>query len=72
MEPWAWAQSGGWRIPAVDEALDAGHVAEVLSLMLRTGGERLGETYGIGAAEEFRVVTFGGLHGLLELLGERR
>lgn len=65
------AHTGGWRIPTVDDALDTGHVVEVLSLMLRTGGERLGETYGIGAAEEFRVVTFGGLHGLLDLLGER-
>ena len=66
------AHTGGWRIPAVDDALDAGDPTDVLALMLRAGSERLGERYGIGAAEEFRVVTFGGMHGLLDTLGERR
>ncbi len=65
------AHTGGWRIPAVDDALDAGDVTEALSLMLRAGSERLGERYGLGAVEEFRVVTFGGMHGLLDALGER-
>jgi N-acetylglucosamine malate deacetylase 1 len=64
------AHTGGWRIPAVDEALEAGDVTEVLSLMLRAGGERLGQRYGVGAAEEFRVVVFGGMEGLLDTLGE--
>ncbi|HSP28901.1 MAG TPA: PIG-L family deacetylase [Ilumatobacteraceae bacterium] len=66
------AHTGGWRIPMVDDALDAGDVTEALSLMLRASNERLGERYGVGAAEEFRVVTFGGMHGLLDTLGERR
>jgi LmbE family N-acetylglucosaminyl deacetylase len=65
------AHTGGWQIPAVDEALEAGDVTEVLSLMLRAGGERLGQRYGVGAAEEFRVVVFGGMEGLLDALGER-
>jgi LmbE family N-acetylglucosaminyl deacetylase len=66
------AHTGGWRIPAVDEAIEAGNVTDVLSLMLRAGGERLGRRYGVGAAEEFRVVVFGGMEGLLDTLGERR
>lgn len=65
------ADTGGWRIPALDDALDAGDVTEVLPLMLRAGSERLGERYGVGAAEEFRVIIFGGMHGLLDTLGER-
>jgi hypothetical protein len=65
------AHTGGWQIPAVDEALESGDVTEVLSLMLRAGGERLGQRYGVGAAEEFRVVVFGGMEGLLDALGER-
>ena len=65
------AKTGGWRIPAVDDALGAGEVGEVLERMLRAGGEQLGERYGVGAAEEFRVVSFGGMQGLLDTLGER-
>ncbi len=65
------AHTGGWRIPSVDEAIEAGDVTGVLSLMLRAGAERLGQRYGVGAAEEFRVVVFGGMDGLLESLGER-
>jgi LmbE family N-acetylglucosaminyl deacetylase len=65
------ARTGGWRIPPVDAALESGDVTEVLPLMLRAGGERLGQRYGVGAAEEFRVVVFGGMEGLLDALGER-
>jgi hypothetical protein len=65
------ARTGGWRIPPVDDALEAGDVTEMLSLLLRAGGERLGQHYGVGAAEEFRVVVFGGLGGVLDALGER-
>ena len=65
------ADTGGWRIPAVDEALAAGDVSAVLTSMLRAGSEGLGAKYGVGAAEEFRVVTFGGMQRLLDSLGER-
>jgi LmbE family N-acetylglucosaminyl deacetylase len=65
------ADTGGWRIPAVDDALAAGDVSAVLTSMLRAGGEGLGAKYGVGAAEEFRVVTFGGMQRLLDSLGER-
>jgi LmbE family N-acetylglucosaminyl deacetylase len=65
------ADTGGWRIPAVDDALAAGDVSPVLTSMLRAGSEGLGAKYGIGAAEEFRVVTFGGMQRLLDSFGER-
>ncbi len=65
------ADTGGWRLPSVDDALAVGDVAEVLPLLLRAGSERLGAKYGVAAAEEFRVVTFGGMQGLLDALGER-
>jgi len=65
------ADTGGWRIPAVDAALAAGDVSPVLTAMLRAGSEGLGAKYGVGAAEEFRVVTFGGMQRLLDSLGER-
>lgn len=66
------ADTGGWTIPAVDEALTVGSVEDLLPRLLRSSAERLGSTYGIGAAEEFRVVTFGGMEGLLDALGRRR
>ncbi len=65
------AHTGGWSIPPVDEALAGGSVDELLPLLLRSASEGLGVKYGLGAAEEFRVVTFGGMQGLLEAFGER-
>jgi LmbE family N-acetylglucosaminyl deacetylase len=66
------ADTGGWEIPAIDEAFAAGRVDELLPRLVRWGAERLGATHGVGAAEEFRVVTFGGMEGLLDSLGVRR
>lgn len=65
------AATGGWRLPAVDEALAAGEVAGLLPGLLRAASEGLGRRYGVAAAEEFRVVTFGGMQGVLDALGER-
>lgn len=65
------ADTGGWRLPRVDEALAGGDIATVLPLLLRAGNEGLGAKYSVGAAEEFRVVTFGGMQGMLDALGER-
>ncbi len=65
------ARTGGWRLPAVQDVLAGGDVTELLARMLRAGSEGVGERYGLEAAEEFRVVTFGGMQGLLEVLGER-
>jgi LmbE family N-acetylglucosaminyl deacetylase len=66
------ADTGGWTIPAVDDAFAAGRVDELLPRLLRSSAERIGAGYGVGAAEEFRVVTFGGMEGLLDAMGRRR
>lgn len=66
------ADTGGWTIPAVDDALAAGSVDDLLPQLLRSAAERLGAAHGLGAAEEFRVVTFGGMEGLLDAWGRRR
>ncbi len=65
------ARTGGWRVDAVDEALASGDVAPLLGLMLRAGAEATGARYGLAAAEEFRVVRFGGMDALLEHFGTR-
>jgi LmbE family N-acetylglucosaminyl deacetylase len=65
------ADTGGWRLPRIDDALASGEVADVLARLLRAGSEGVGSRYGVTAAEEFRVVTFGGMQGLLDALGER-
>lgn len=66
------AGTGGWTIPAIDEALAAGRIDDLLPRLLRSASERVGVEHGIGVAEEFRVVTFGGMQGLLDALGTRR
>ncbi len=42
-----------------------------MTSMLRAASEGIGEKYGVGAGEEFRVVMFGGMQRLLDSLGER-
>jgi hypothetical protein len=40
--------------------------------LVRGGATRTGALYGVAAAEEFRVVVYGGLEPLLHRLGVRR
>ena len=65
------AATGGWELPLVDEVLASGDVGRLLDPLLRAGAARTGTTHGLTAAEEFRVVTFGGLTPLLERFGRR-
>ena len=64
------ARTGGWRIPVLDEAMD-GDITPVVEALLRQRAAATGARYGLDAAEEFRVVRFGGLTDLLEHFGER-
>ncbi len=64
------ARTGGWRILVLDEAQN-GDLAPVVGHLLRSRAVESGEQYGLGAAEVFRVVRFGGMAPLLEVLGER-
>lgn len=64
------ARTGGWRIPLLDEAQD-GDLVPVVGHLLRSRAAQTGEAWGLEAAEVFRVVRFGGMLGLLDVLGER-
>lgn len=65
------AATGGWEIPIVDECLADGDVTPLLGRLVSAGTARTGERHGLAYAEEFRVVTFGGLEALLHQLGRR-
>lgn len=64
------ARTGGWRIPVLDAAQD-GDIAPVVEHLLRSRAAETGEPWGLAGAEVFRVVRFGGMGSLLEVLGER-
>ncbi|WP_395155753.1 PIG-L deacetylase family protein [Ilumatobacter sp.] len=66
------ARTGGWTIPTVDDALADARVDSVLPDFVRAGAERAGAFHGLAAAEEFRTVTFGGMHALLDAKGIRQ
>ena len=65
------AATGGYRVPLLDEAWDSGDVAAVVAPMVRRIAAEVGTRHGVGAAEEFRVVRFGGGAEWLEQIGER-
>ncbi len=64
------ARTGGWRIPMLDSAQD-GDLHDLVAMLLTRSSQSIGKHYGIIAAEEFRVVRFGGLEPFLENFGER-
>lgn len=65
------ARTGGWRLPTLDEIAAGGDLATFVEMLLRGGARQVGHRHGLEAAEEFRVVRFGGLEALLERYGER-
>jgi len=65
------AHTGGWRLPLAEEVLATGNIRPMIEPMLRAGAAATGRAHGLAAAEEFRVVTFGGLRGYLERTGVR-
>lgn len=67
------AATGGWDVPLLEEAMGRPEALdEFVGMLVRGGSERTGARYGLAAAEEFRVVRFGGLGALLERFGVRR
>lgn len=64
------AQTGGWRLPAADDVLHSGDVRPLMEPLVRASAERTGSRHGVAAAEEFRIVTYGGIEELLHLMGE--
>ena len=66
------AATGGWDVPMLDEIAAGGDLRPLMDMLLRGSAKAIGRKYELGAAEEFRVVRFGGLEGLLERFGRRR
>lgn len=66
------ADTGGWELPLAAEAAATGDVGRLLEPLVRAGAARTGSRHGLAAAEEFRVVTFGGMGALLDMLGRKR
>jgi LmbE family N-acetylglucosaminyl deacetylase len=64
------AETGGWRLPMVDEALSSGDLRRFAELLVRRRSQPEPD-HGLQAYEEFRVVRFGGLQPLLEIEGQR-
>ncbi len=64
------ARTGGWRLPAAEDVLSTGDVRPLMEPLLRASAQRTGARHGLEAAEEFRVVTFGGIEELLHHWGE--
>ncbi len=65
------ANTGGWTVPLLDEAFESGELDQVIEMLVRGGAASTGVRHGLTAAEEFRVVRFGGLLPLLEQFGVR-
>ena len=65
------ASTGGWTVPLLDQAFESGELDQVIEMLVRGGAASTGARHGLAAAEEFRVVRFGGLLPLLEQFGVR-
>jgi LmbE family N-acetylglucosaminyl deacetylase len=66
------AATGGWDLPPADTVVATGDVRPFIEPLLRAGAARTGAAHGLAAAEEFRIVTYGGLEAVLEHWGVRR
>jgi LmbE family N-acetylglucosaminyl deacetylase len=66
------ATTGGWSVPVLDEIAAGAAIAPLVELMLSAQSQSVGARHGVLAAEEFRVVRFGGMEALLETFGTRR
>lgn len=65
------ASTGGWHLPLASDVVATGDVRPLIEPLLRAGAARTGAAHGLAAAEEFRVVTFGGLAAVLDHFGVR-
>jgi LmbE family N-acetylglucosaminyl deacetylase len=65
------ALTGGWKVPALEEA-QRGELRPLIESMMRAESKRVGRRHGLDAAEEFRVVRCGGLTEWLERVGTKQ
>jgi LmbE family N-acetylglucosaminyl deacetylase len=66
------AQTGGWELPLAADVVTTGDVRPMIEPLLRAGAAKTGAPCGVNAAEEFRIVTFGGMAAVLERFGVKR
>jgi LmbE family N-acetylglucosaminyl deacetylase len=64
------ARTGGWTLPAVDDALASGDFRPIFESMVLRRSKPSGLSPDVSAAEEFRVVRFSGLIDMLQEQGE--
>jgi LmbE family N-acetylglucosaminyl deacetylase len=65
------ARTGGWSLAMLDEIAGGGDLRPFVELLIRGAAGQVGRRHGLEAAEEFRVVRFGGLESLLGRYGRR-
>jgi len=65
------ARTGGWAVPMLDDAAAGGDLRPLVEFLLRERGRATAAPFGLRAAEQFRVVRFGGLQSLLDRFGKR-
>jgi hypothetical protein len=65
------ARTGGWAVPMLDDILAGGDLRPFVEFLLGHRARQVGERHGLPAAEEFRVVRFGGLQIMLDRYGHR-
>lgn len=65
------ARTGGWSVPMLDEIKSGADLRPFVEMFVRGSSRQIGLRHGLVAAEEFRVVRFGGLEEFLGLYGER-
>jgi LmbE family N-acetylglucosaminyl deacetylase len=63
------ARTGGWEIPLLDGIVAGGDLRPFADMLVRRRSAVVGARHGLAAAEEFRVVRFGGWQELLERHG---
>ena len=65
------ARTGGWAVPMLDDAAAGGDLRPLVDHLLRHRAGASAAPFGLAAAEQFRVVRFGGLQSLLDRFGRR-
>ena len=66
------ARTGGWDLPGLDDIAAGADLRPFLEHSVGERSRRIGTKHGLDAAEEFRVVRFGGQQALLDKYGRRR
>lgn len=65
------ARTGGWTLLPLDAIASGGDMAPFVEAILTAQARDVGSKYSLDAAEEFRVVRFGGMSDMLEAFGTK-